>query len=62
MRLIIHTPESGDWTVIQDENGHEIYSGHDRFNQLAYAVLMWANDQVEIEHIVWTDEAFEQQF
>lgn len=62
MKLVIHTPEGGDWTVVQDEDGNEVYSGHDSFNQLAQAVLEWANDQVDIEHIVYSDSEFEEKF
>lgn len=62
MKLIIHTPEMGDWTVVQDEDGYEIYSGHDSFNQLAQAIAERFYGEHEIEHIVYTDEAFEEKF
>lgn len=62
MKLIVHNPEGGDWTVVQDEDGNEVYSGHDSFNQLAQAVLEWANDQVDIEYIVYSDSEFDGKF
>lgn len=61
-KLIINTPESGDWTVVEDDQGQVIYSGHDTFNQLAQEVLEWANDQVEVDHIEWEDEEFQSKF
>lgn len=62
MKLIIHTPEGGDWTVVQDEDGNEIYPGHCSFNQLAQAIAERFYDDSEIEHIVYSDEAFEEKF
>lgn len=61
-KLIVNTPESGDWTVVQDEQGRVIYSGHDTFSQLVQEVLGWANDQVEVDYIEWEDEEFESKF
>lgn len=62
MKLVIHTPEGGDWTVVQDEDGNEIYSGHDSFNQLAQVIAARFYDDSDIEHIVYSDEEFEENF
>ena len=61
-KLIVSTPESGDWTVVQDDQGRVIYSGHDAFSQLVQVVLGWANDQVEVDYIEWEDEEFQSKF
>jgi len=62
MKLIVHTPEGGDWTVIQDENGKEIYSGHRSWDDLTAAVLDYINPLCDIEFIKYSDEEFEEKF
>lgn len=61
-KLIVNTRESDYWTIVQDDQGRVIYSGHDTFNQLVQQVLAWANDQVEVDYIEWEDEEFQSKF
>lgn len=61
-KLIVNTRESDYWTIVQDDQGRVIYSGHDTFNQLVQQVLEWANDQVEVDYIEWEDEEFQSKF
>lgn len=62
MKLIVHTPESGDWTVVQDEDGNEVYSGHRSWDDLTAAVLGYVNPLCGIEFIEYSDEEFEEKF
>lgn len=60
MKLTINTPEAGDWTVVQDETGFELYSGHDKFNQLAQTIAERFYD--DIEYVEYTDDEFQERF
>lgn len=62
MKLTINTPETGDWTVVQDEDGNIVYEGHDRWSSLVVSILEWANDTVDTEFIEWPDDVFEETF
>jgi hypothetical protein len=59
MKLIVHTPELGDWTVVEDERGNIIYSGHDSFNELGRAIVARFYDDSDIKYLIYSDEEFE---
>jgi hypothetical protein len=62
LKLIIHTPEGGDWTVVQDENGKTIYEGHRSWDDLTSAVLGYANPLCDLQFVEYSDEEFEEMF
>lgn len=60
MKLVFHTPEGGDWLVIEDaDSGQEIYSGHGHGDQI-YDLLDYL--KIESEHIEYPDEEYEEKF
>lgn len=60
MKLTVNTPDSGDWTVIQDEDSNVVYSGPDGFNQLAQSIAERFYD--EIEYIEYSYDEFVEKF
>jgi hypothetical protein len=62
MKLTINTPEAGDWTVIQDENGKIVYEGHRAWDDLTSAVLEYANPLCDLKFIECPDDVFEETF
>lgn len=59
MKVELHRPESGDWTVAYID-GEVIYSGHDHLNYLSEKLLALAG--VEVEVFEYEDEEFEEKF
>lgn len=59
MKVELHTPESGDWTVAYAD-GQMVYSGHDHLNYLSETLLTLAG--VEVEVFEYSDEEFEEKF
>lgn len=57
--LVLHQPESGDWTVAFLD-GKEIYSGHSGLNDLTWEIL----DVLCVTHktIVYDDEEYQEKF
>lgn len=62
MKLTINTPESGDWTVVQDENGKVIYSGGRSWDDLTSAILDYANPLCDLNFVEWPQDVFEETF
>jgi hypothetical protein len=59
--LIFHSPESGDWLVVTDENrnGYEVYCGHGG-RDVIHVLLEYLG--VTAKHIEYTDSEFERKF
>lgn len=62
MKLIVNTPESGDWTIVKDENGNIIYSGGRSWDDLTSAILQHANPLCDLDFIEWSDDVFQETF
>lgn len=60
MKLYVHTPESGDWTVVKLD-GRQIYEGHSHWNDLLH-VVVGAISNIDIEFKEWDDEEFQDEF
>lgn len=61
MKLYFHTPPSGGWTVVTDQEGKIVYEGHSWRSDLVETILHFAG--IEFETAVWeSDEKFEEEF
>ncbi len=61
MKLFFHTPPSGGWTVVKDQDGKLVYEGHSRCSDLIEEILFFAG--IQFERIEWeSDESFEEEF
>lgn len=59
-KIKYHTPNSGDWLVITDENtGEEIYNGHGHGDQI-YDILDHLGVNFESEE--YDDDIYEEKF
>lgn len=62
-RIIVSTPESGDWTVVEvleDDVCTRLYEGHDRFSHLTLELVEFFGGRVE--YYEYPDEEFEEKF
>ena len=58
--LVFHTPESGDWLVIQDtKTGNTVYEGHPNYS-IVYAVLDYLGVRYRCKE--YSDEEFQEKF
>lgn len=59
-KLVFHTPESGDWTVVT-LNGEKIYEGHDHVTEMTITLTNLI-PHTDYNMIEYKDEAFEEKF
>lgn len=60
MKLIVHTPINGDWTVVVLD-GKQIYSGGDSWNHMIHSIVHYVSN-VSVEFKEWDDEEFHETF
>lgn len=59
-KLVFHSPEAGDWTVVT-YNGEKIYEGHEHATALCFALIDLI-PAIDYEMLEYSDEDFEEKF